>query len=47
MIEMDAAAFDALRKAESIGWPVGNEAFLGRIFGQTGTAEAGQAAEAK
>ncbi|WP_246135663.1 hypothetical protein [Mesorhizobium intechi] len=36
LIETDAAAFDALRKAESIGRPVGDEAFLSRIAAQTG-----------
>ncbi|WP_246689036.1 hypothetical protein [Mesorhizobium sp. WSM4310] len=34
LAETDAAAFDALRKAESIGGPVGGEAFLSRIAGQ-------------
>ena len=38
LLETDVAAFDALRKAESIGRPVGNEAFLDRITGQTGKA---------
>ncbi|MER9137692.1 hypothetical protein NKJ90_29505 [Mesorhizobium sp. M0051] len=38
LIETDVAAFDALRKAESIGRPVGSEAFLDRIAGQTGRA---------
>ncbi|MBZ9721561.1 transposase [Mesorhizobium sp. AD1-1] len=38
LLETDVAAFDALRKAESIGRPMGSEAFLDRIFGQTGKA---------
>lgn len=38
LLDTDIAAFDALRKAESIGRPVGSEAFLDRIFGQTGKA---------
>ncbi|MER9302489.1 transposase [Mesorhizobium sp. M0293] len=37
-IETDVAAVDALRKAESIGRPVGGEAFLSRIAGQLGKA---------
>ncbi|TIW59441.1 MAG: transposase, partial [Mesorhizobium sp.] len=36
LIETDVAAFDALRKAESVGGPVGGEAFQGRIAEQTG-----------
>lgn len=36
LIETDGAAFDALRKAERIGRPLGNETFLDRIAGQTG-----------
>jgi putative transposase len=31
LLEADVAAFDALRKAESIGRPVGSETFLNRI----------------
>lgn len=38
LLETDVAAFDALRKAESIGRPVGDEAFLDRIARQTGKA---------
>ncbi|MER9951295.1 hypothetical protein [Mesorhizobium sp. M0047] len=38
LIETDVAAFDALRKAESIGRPVGSDAFLDRVAGQTGRA---------
>ncbi|MBZ9768415.1 MULTISPECIES: transposase [unclassified Mesorhizobium] len=38
LVEMDAAAFDALRKAESVGRPVGSDAFLGRIAAQIGKA---------
>lgn len=38
LIETDVAAFDALRKAESIGRPVGSEAFQDRIAAQTGKA---------
>ncbi|WP_284267773.1 transposase [Mesorhizobium huakuii] len=38
LVETDAAAFDALRKAESVGRPVGGEAFLSRIAAQTGKA---------
>jgi putative transposase len=38
LLDADVAAFDTLRKAESIGRPVGNEAFLDRIAGQTGKA---------
>ncbi|WP_246686917.1 hypothetical protein [Mesorhizobium sp. B2-4-19] len=38
LVETDAVAFDALRKAESIGRPVGSEAFLSRIAAQTGKA---------
>ncbi|MDX8523874.1 transposase [Mesorhizobium sp. MSK_1335] len=38
LVEMDAAAFEALRKAESIGRPVGSEAFLGRIAEKIGKA---------
>jgi len=38
LIETDVAAFDALRKSESIGRPVGSEAFLGRIASQIGKA---------
>ncbi|BAB53052.1 transposase [Mesorhizobium japonicum] len=49
LIETDVAAFDALRKAESIGRPAGGEAFLSRIAGQTGRAaksrEAGPAGQ--
>ncbi|RUU59786.1 transposase [Mesorhizobium sp. M2C.T.Ca.TU.002.02.1.1] len=37
-VETDVAAFDALRKAESIGRPVGREAFLDRVAGQIGKA---------
>ncbi|TGQ73371.1 transposase, partial [bacterium M00.F.Ca.ET.205.01.1.1] len=36
LIETDVAAFDALRKAESVGRPVGGEAFQNRIAEQTG-----------
>ncbi|BAB53050.1 msl6833 [Mesorhizobium japonicum MAFF 303099] len=49
LVETDAVAFEALRKAESIGRPVGGEAFLSRIAGQTGraakTREAGPAGQ--
>jgi putative transposase len=38
LLETDVAAFDAPRKAENIGLPVGGEAFLDRIAGQTGKA---------
>jgi hypothetical protein len=38
LIETDVATFDALRKAESIGRPVGSEAFLDRIARQIGKA---------
>jgi len=38
LIETDAAAFDALRKAESIGRPMGDRAFMDRIAGLTGKA---------
>ncbi|WP_292536361.1 hypothetical protein [Mesorhizobium sp.] len=38
LLDTDAAAFDALRKAESIGRPVGNDAFLDRIAEQIGKA---------
>lgn len=38
LLETDVATFDALRKAESIGRPVGGEAFLNRIAGQLGKA---------
>ncbi|WP_287097850.1 hypothetical protein [Mesorhizobium sp.] len=34
--ERNVAAFDALRKAESIGRPLGNDAFLDRIAEQIG-----------
>lgn len=36
--ETDVAAFEVLRKAESVGRPVGSQAFLDRIAGQTGKA---------
>lgn len=38
LAEADVAAFNALRKAESIGRPVGGEAFLDRVAGQIGRA---------
>jgi len=38
LAETDAVAFDALRKAEGIGRPVGDEASLSRIAAQTGRA---------
>jgi len=38
LIETDVAAFDALRKAESIGRPVGDEAFLDLIAREIGKA---------
>ena len=36
LLEADVTAFDALRKAESIGRPVGSETFLNRIAEQIG-----------
>ncbi|RWK49469.1 MAG: transposase [Mesorhizobium sp.] len=38
LLDTDVAAFDALRNAESIGRPVGNDAFLDRIAEQIGKA---------
>lgn len=38
LLDTDVAAFDALRKAESIGRPLGNDAFLDRIAEEIGKA---------
>ena len=51
LLETDIATFNALRKAESIGRPVGGEAFLDRIAGHIGNdvrpRKRGRAAKAK